>query len=598
MRLASLQLTSFRSYTGIDLPIPAPKVYLSGVNGVGKSTIREAIKYALTGKCQGLDGKGAGSEVLVPTVNGSKSVHVAVPVEGIGWINRTWETSGANLSVQGFTGSSQTQQGALYERLETTEAILSSVLETEVFLRMHHADKKAILLALLNLKVQIGDDPENLWTLDEMDEQYRESFEARRVAKAAYKAFVLPTQPQNAAFHALDVIDAKLRELRKELETLLGEVGTVSGRRKELLRQMDRIQAQVPVRQHAKSGADLVAEIADLEERLGLMEESPAEEPIPEKGSPERATFLRSRIEALEAHDPAAGCVIDGQVPCKTAKLAFRNTRKDYEAELKKLPKEAQEGTRTPSTAILDVQRVLGQAKSDLALYESDLATRDRLVAEAEAINRELSTLPNVSSQEDTIDGLRERIRKGETIRQQAAAHWTAVQRFEEAHQKHVELKAEVDRLEMECSIYGPNGVRVAAIEQRLGDFTAGINGFTAPWGWTVKFTLDPWQVLVNDRPIETFSKSEQYRVGVAIQLAIAVTSKLSFAIVDEFDMLTKKNRNQLLEMLMRTPLDQILILSAKEPDAPLVVYPGVRMIAYRLGIDEGRTVVLEQAQG
>ena len=51
MRLTHLELKRFRSYVGVDFVLNAPRVLYAGLNGVGKSSIRDGIRWAMTGHC-------------------------------------------------------------------------------------------------------------------------------------------------------------------------------------------------------------------------------------------------------------------------------------------------------------------------------------------------------------------------------------------------------------------------------------------------------------------------------------------------------------------------------------------------------------------
>jgi hypothetical protein len=103
---------------------------------------------------------------------------------------------------------------------------------------------------------------------------------------------------------------------------------------------------------------------------------------------------------------------------------------------------------------------------------------------------------------------------------------------------------------------------------------------------------VDPWQVVVNGRPIQTYSESEQFRIGVALQLAIAELSGLSFAIVDRLDMLDVHNRALATKMIFASPVQQVLVLSTRELEQALPKIPGA--LVHRLGKIDERTVVLE----
>jgi hypothetical protein len=136
----------------------------------------------------------------------------------------------------------------------------------------------------------------------------------------------------------------------------------------------------------------------------------------------------------------------------------------------------------------------------------------------------------------------------------------------------------------------------VQALATALGPFQTTVNETLSGFGWTVTFQVDPWQVQVNGRAVDTYSRSEQHRIGIALQMAIAQMSGLGFAVVDELDMMTAGNRELMGRVLYNSKLDQVIVLSSREPETPLpdaIRIPG--MIAIRLGSADGRSVVLEQ---
>ena len=57
----------------------------------------------------------------------------------------------------------------MYEKLKTTEAFLHAVFDSGLFLNLGHADARAMLLALLDVQVQVDN---KRYTLDELDEAY------------------------------------------------------------------------------------------------------------------------------------------------------------------------------------------------------------------------------------------------------------------------------------------------------------------------------------------------------------------------------------------------------------------------------------------
>lgn len=579
MKLTRIGLDAFRSYVGVEFPTAAPLVYFAGRNAAGKTSIREAVKWALTGRCALTDGKGAGAEGLAPVTAGGL-VQVSLDVDGLGKLARRL---GPGLSVDGWTGTSSVQQTALYDQLAVSPAFLDAVLDSGSYLALGHSDAKALVLSLLDVKLQLAD---TVYTLPQWDAMYERAFADRRVAKQRLKDFRMPAAVTTAPMPTLAQVDAQLTRLRGELDAITREVGSTAGQRQVLLRQ----QADAKVRETHRgplSYEEVLAQLSSLTRQLPDVSDDP---PL-KVGAAVAQISLEQTIARLMNHQPKNGCVIDCEVECKTAKLQFTKRAKDIRADLEAVP----ESESTPARAVAGMPWAeLNQLQNEQAAYERVQRINAEREATYDRVTKELAALPDTAAQEQQIAVLKDRIAKGETVRQNAVSHWHAVDAMTRAEQERQTLQAEVNRLEELVATLGPNGARVQALADSLGRFAYAVNQFTAPFGWTVAFSAEPWAVTVNDREVQTYSRSEQFRIGIAVQLAIAHLSGLSFAIVDELDMLDVQNRQLMSKLLMAAGLDQVIVLATLEPGQKLPAMSGV--LAYRLAIDQTRTVIAERS--
>lgn len=581
MNLTYLELKRFRSFTATKIPLGAPRVLIAGLNGSGKSTIRDSIRWALTGHCEGTDAKGAGAEVLIPV--GEKTADVIIDVAGIGAVARSFtEKTGGGFSIFGFTGTSQVQQQALYFKLQTTPQFLDAVLDTAVFLDLNHAEAKALVLGLLNVKIPVGD---QVFTLDEVDQQYKVAFDDRKAAKKSFAGCVVPPMPE-AQMPTIEKILGQLTMLREALGAARQEAGTVIGRRNALLAALS---------QHAvlsEPEEDLTEAIAGAESSLSAIEAEVVPAAEPAKGDPSRVVFLRSRQAAILEHVPSNGCVLGFNISCLTPAKQFQMAVGDINAELAKLTPPAQNvATESPLTA---ARRHLTLLQTRQQRREATLAANQREQDRLEAARQELAQLPETAQAEADIAGLEARIRKGEDLLTSARSHWQAVERHQQALEQQQALAADVERLEALVELLGPKGARATALSEAMGRFQDAVNPYLKPFGWTISFSVEPWQVFANKRPVETYSKSERFRIGIALQMGIAMLSGLKFAVIDELDMLDVGNRKTVSQMLMQAPLDQIIFLGTREPSQPLPNVPGA--LAYRLEMKDGRSVVAEKS--
>ncbi|MGH2360357.1 MAG: AAA family ATPase [bacterium] len=590
MKLIQLDLPSFRSFRGLTLGLDAPRVLLAGLNGTGKSSIRDAIAWALTGHCAGTDAKGAGADVLIPT--GASLAEVAVTLQGLGTVRRSYALhAGGAFSVEGYTGTSQIQQQALLTSLKTTPAFLDAVLDAGAFLDLAHADAKALVLSLLNVRIPIAD---QFYTLEELDLRHKQAFEERKLAKRAAQNFFLPPKPVVLAeqMPAIPVIETQLTRLRTALGEARQAIGTVLGQRQALEAELARLNGGAPA-----PWEDVTEQIFDLEERLTLMDADAQTVPVetPQVGDPNRLPFLRSRLEAIQRHLPKNGCVLDASVPCETADTLFRRAERTLSDDILTLkPKATPKGAHLPESPRTALQQELKALQQRQAQRVAQMEQVAHATARRQQIDESLAALPKTAEREQDILTLEERIRKGEQLLADARRYWDAHAAYAKAQTEQRRLTMEVDRLEALCDDFGPKGGRVAALAEAIGRFEAAIHPYVEPFGWRITFQVEPWQVSANDRPVETYSRSEQLRLGIALQLAIAQISGLGFACVDEVDMLDSGNRAILTKMLLAAPVAQILILSTRETAQALPV--GSQVLAYRLGRQDQRSVIVERS--
>ncbi len=705
MKISRLDLTSFKSFAGATFDLRAPRTLIAGLNASGKTSTRESMRYVLTGKAQGLDGKGSGQEHLIPKVADGDGVKVSAWIDGVGSVTRSWLHGTSSLEVQGFTGTPTEQQAALYEKLGTTEAMLTACLDSSVFLDLHHAEAKALVLQLLNVTVPVeipasADRTEEVvrYTLDQLDAAYAKAFEDRKAAKQKVKgAFVPPSPVKPETSVDLAAIETRLKELRGSLAAVAATIAGTEGQKAVLDRQLVEALTRyaIPV-----VPEDLDAQIEGLEERLAAMEadtQAPVPEPPPLRaGSPtEDPARVRSAAEKLIAFDPSRGCVLDGGVKCPVAKLKFTNRGKDLLEQVRNVPREGVESadgidslqvreTAAKWAALLpglpqrayaelaasqspddltpdekgDVQKLrqrlseAGQAPAEavremrgsesaeapsrlqqaitrglalpsvssgttqgrgtpqnpLTALRTELQTlKSRKIGHQHAVDANLSqtaaqdriraemtALPDVSEAQARIETLQGSLEKGAGVQKAAQAYHTALQGYEQALAHKQTLDAEVVRLEGLVQVLGPSGARVKALGDALGRFEAAVNGSLLPFGWAVHFEVEPWQVVVNGRPVETYSRSEQHRIGIALQVAIAELSGIGFAVVDELDMLDAKNRETMGVVLLRSALEQVIILGTREAESPLPK-GSAALASYRIGQQDGRSVILER---
>ena len=596
MRITRIALSTFRSHVRTAIDLADRITFLCGPNGAGKSTVIDGLQFALLGTCRGTDARGVGSADLVHTpshgVPAGKAI-AAVDVAGVGTVARQVEGRSVALTVGEERGALGTQQARLLAALGGAPAAppvpagaLAAVLGGDLLVDLPHAEAKALLLAVLDVRIPFEG---ATLTLEQLDARHAKAFEDRRGAKARLQAIAVPAEPGELEPDLADV-ERRLGELRTREKLLIGEGARADGQaraeRRALEDEAERHRAKIGVleRELDAIAAALVAGHVDADlaracELAAALNEHDAQ------GQADAESDIAAReasrvLELLTKHEPAAGCVLNAGVPCKTPVKAFRARAGELEATIAELRAriEAQAARATRAAehraelaAIrrrLEAERKLEAKRADVIAELED--RRTKLTAALEALER-MPAAPPVAGE---LAQVHERIAQGEAVLEQARAlvlAWAA----HRARTKDKQAAAvEVARLERLVDELGPKGIRVEALASVLEAFTGTTNGVLAWWGYRLRFMLDPWRIVVNGRGADLLSSSERFRVGVALQLAIAEAAGLGFVAIDGADVLDQANRAILAELLDDWPGQVLVAATADGP--PAIDAPGV----------------------
>lgn len=629
MKIETLHLRNFRSFHGTTLDLDSDKVYICGRNGVGKTTIKTAIRWALTGLCEQTDGRGLGWQTMVP--DGSDTLAVGLKFGHDLTVERGYTPNDKALLVNNNPAEITIAQNAIYAGLHVQPSWLNAVLETGYFVDLSHADAKAMVLSLLDVKVEIDLTPletdpakkqRRRMTMDEVQAEHKSAFAKRTAAKAALKNHVVPAfqEPPDGEMPAVEDVKQRLVEIRSEKERLLATSGNIAGQRQALQQELARLSAVpaeiVPPAPNAADVEAVEAAIAEAETAMDAAVKELAAKPaltLKPKGPIEFGLIpvetLRTTATALMNHQPKQGCVLDSGVSCDVAKIKFTNRAKAIREEITARGESAFDDTvpvpqQSESDAAVDALRKTLTAlreQRDRMVKAQGLATaatasNARRTATLADLQERLGGLQDDTETNQTLGLLDSRIQKGEMFQTRCEAYWREKTRYEAAKAKQTALALEVQHFEALVEELGPKGAMMRALDKAKGEFESRINHVTQKFGWTVRFEMDPWRVWVNQRPLEAYSESQRFRIGIAVQMAVAALSGLGFIIVDRLDMLDMQNRAEMTQLLLRSDeadVQQVIILATRDEGVALPAVEG--LLAYRLALDDQeRTQIVE----
>ena len=253
---------------------------------------------------------------------------------------------------------------------------------------------------------------------------------------------------------------------------------------------------------------------------------------------------------------------------------------------------------------LLQVKQQQERAKKGL-LLKGELNTlqllMDQFTTEKDDLAEELAALPEPPSAAQKtatvaeLEQLADQMAAAEEKLVQAGEQVALQRRQEELQRELTMLSEETAAMEVLVKALGPSGVLPELLAGILDPFLGRANDRLARLtGGAYRLAMGPDMNLFCRvksgaiLPLKLLSKSEQLRVGIAIQEALSHAAGLSFLAIDEADMLDPENRQLLTALLLDIydEYDQVLVFTtvgAGKPEPPLL--EGVKLF----WVEDGR---------
>lgn len=627
LRITAIQIDNFRSYARpIRLTFNQARTLIVGHNNAGKSTIADAIKWALLGTTTGLDAAGRGLDQLA--FSKERPMTIALELEGLGTVRRSanFTTRKQDLILVRIgedgeetplaAGGVREVQAAILDRLGVTPEILSAVLDFGSFLELDHAAGKALLLRLLDVRVPIGG--ESL-TLDQVESRYASAVENRKAAKRRLEDMGEPAEPTPPELRPIEAIRADLAALKTAGTEAFAEQNQRAGERRRVDTEIEKLKRDLAAFDRRIGDHDLEA----LEAEVGRLEVARAQITTPDQTEAlariQAAAEARGELgslgavlEQLRAQSRQKTCVLDAAIPCKTPAKFFKDKTAALEArhatltttidESDAVVKATREATREASSKLDAVDRELSAKRSTVSLLKVDTERREVVRARLLELARDAEDL--AAGETENAADVNQAAGEIQDLESKLEI-WTRYQRKREEFDKAMTAiqgqAARVRELEATCEELGPKGARVKALGDALETFTARTNHHLQRFGRFVTIELEPWKVLVQvgeeaPRPAAVLSTSERMRTGIALQLAVSAFSGLGFAFIDEAELLDESNNAALARMVLEVKGGQIIVASTRDQSYALPEVDGLQV--FRLGLVDHVTRVLEVRSG
>lgn len=605
-----LALKDFRNHRQTEIALDKINLFI-GSNGAGKTSIQAAIEYGLTGRCRFTNKKGEGVDLLVR--RGSKKASVTMEFSEIGALTREVPNS---LRVADWAGNTTAQHNHLMMSMGMgmDSDLISAALNTSDFISRPGADQLALIFSLSHTRVTaqkvfellesagIRDDgmvlaslvPEDLSggpeVFDKLDAQAREARKAakKRLAdlEGQVKAFRVPQLPGGVAPADAPEVEHQLVGLKSQRDSLLQQKGQADGsdrQRQTLAAEIDQLKADIMrwERQGKENQAPpanlktLEGHLAEYEAALAMV--SGDRQQLREAIAETRGT-VRSLEQSIEAFRAAEQCPM-APVPCDKQETVVPQLEEQLtggraglaslEATLQKADKEAAglaDQVAKAQTTIAKL-KALEEAREEVRVLRARLNLKEGQLAE-------MPTAAETGAIDQALAETTERIARGEQILRTVQEHTRAQSSLGLLNHQVSDAQAEVDILERLVEAFGPKGIRVnlvaeillpieAKANERLEAMTDGAYrlAFSHEDGFEIMVGLNGARV-----PVRALSDSEQFRVGVVMQLALNDLHRLGIIVFDRVECCDSDGRAGLVQALMTfaDDFDTAVVLAVK----------------------------------
>lgn len=589
-----IELKNFRNFSSLVLT-PGRRLMLAGRNGKGKSTVVDALAWAITGQCRGVNAKGEGQQELIKL--GEQEAEVVLDIDQVGQVRRR--------VARGSSASSNIPTEMILNQLGVSAAAVLVALYGRRFFAMDYKDAQRLLMGLLNVEVKAADLPGIVLpkgrtgaNLDELEAFYQAAFADRAAAKKALAAIAVPmfTRSKKQDAMELPAVQAAAAAADRAYTAKVGELATLEANLKTWAGLIERGAADDMV---ATLKGNLTAHRDMLAEHEAAQLRAEAELAAP-GGSGVDVHIMQASIanmmglaERVAGQAGTSGCVLARNIPCLTNPEAFKGhvDQLRSEAAAMQVAVDAalagEKDRQAVQARLADAVRNVTYHQNQVTTLEAKLASHEEAVAGLATVQKDhAAAMKKLAKLKlDTQKALTDRDTKAAAaveLREYKAACLAA----DAALLRQSKAKDELQRLEKLVELLGPKGIRNQVLTDAVGAFEAMVNGGLEGFGFTLSIQVEPWAIFVatpgtNGMAVryELLSEGQKLWTGAAFQLALAKQSGLQFCAVDSVEAVVDEDRALLADLIMDAPVDQVLVGIAKAEDEEAPEIDGLEVV-------------------
>lgn len=529
MKINRIASSGFLAVKSIEADVRSPIVLFCGKNEAGKSSLRDGIYQAFTGKN--------------PRVSLKKEFAFLVNDTGTDPIGYTYVDYDSNQKA------CITLPNGTHELSAPLHSALPYVIDPALFAIITADERGKFLFDLGNLRsdgaevkqklLDRGCDAGKVETIlpflrSSFDNARKYATEQTKQARADWKATtgeVYGDKKAEGWKAPVPVIDAAVKEKAE------AELSRIDTELEEANKNLGAIQA-------ALNGANQKAgEIARLKEL------SEKENRIREKLDHDRHQVEEWQSKIAETKKMALGSR-PGAIACKCpecdAELVFTGTELIARAG--------------DMHGDEDAAASLGKYENALSMFKNAVANGERDLAAATAAREQLALMKDDQEppKQEDIDTVRNKIAALKSNRQQASSDMETINKnirlaseAEAKTQKAAEHHAAVQAWDKIASALVPDGIPGEMLHTALDPINARLAKSSAATGWKPVIINPDMSISYDGRPYGLASASAKWRANVMIAEAISHVSGIKFLMADEFDLLDLPSRSACLKWLM-----------------------------------------------
>lgn len=625
MRINRLKLIDWRNHEASDITLDRLAV-IRGANHSGKSSIRDAIEYALTGRCDSTDAKGTGATGLIRT--GADKAIILMKLQAnkeIDYRCSLTEKSGRSISIRDESDAAWTGEG-VKNWLDSQKNVLSCVLNTRYFIRLSPAEQKKLLSSIilpdsyiwpeaiqatvkqLQLAVNWNQAP-----FEVIESGYKLAFDRRRDVKRDLKNMVIPAHlPAVEGAASLEDAREKLSSLRAQRDALEKDAreaskarGAAESQVRSLKQRADSLRAKLRMEQEtlAQTSTLSAKQVKDLQ-KIAARDKELAQCEADKRLVQEEISGIQAIISIFDELDGKQCCpmcqrkvteewLVGALTPHNDALNKAHGRQRDILNAMKELGDV--DGAKRKLEANERNAENRKRSQSVIAETESMLRTAEE---ELEAANNALAAMGNAPAEPPEIAALREELGDAESIHDRFVAWDAREKEIARAQKQREQLNQAEAALESVVTYFGPDGVKAEMLREHIGTFEGSINAALNVWGYEAQFSIEPYGFTVdrldgtNGLQIEYLSESERLRFAVAFQVALAQVSGIRMVVIDETEIFDTEGRNCFYPMLIAADLDQAIAIGTDEREE----VPEVADAVFYM-MDEGKAEKLTPAE-